>query len=110
MAELLKVLGQAAPAAETETLIYTGPVDGSAVCSSIIICNRGAGDTKVRVLIAPQGAVTDPKHYIIYDETLSANESMSMTIGATVEAGDEIRVESDTGDASFSIFGTEVIA
>ena len=49
MATTRKVLGQAAPAAVTATDMYTAPASTSAVCSTLVIANRGT-DAFVRMM------------------------------------------------------------
>ena len=56
MADTLKVLGQLAPDATTDTDLYTVPSETVATISSIAACNRSGGALTIRVAVRPQGA------------------------------------------------------
>ena len=107
MAEARKVLGQAAPGATTETDLYTVPAVTEAVVSSILIANRSTATT-FRLSIAVNGAATANKDYIAYDVALSANETKSFTVGATMDAADVLRVYAGSANVSFTAFGVEL--
>ena len=47
MSDSLKVLGQAAPAATTETVLYTVPDMSQTTVSSIVICNRNNSNHQI---------------------------------------------------------------
>jgi hypothetical protein len=109
MANTYKILGQVAPDAAAETTLYTVQTPAtSAVCSSIVVCNRGTAARSFRVSISPAGDPTDNKDYLYYDVTLAGNDTFIATIGITLNLNDVIRVYSDTGSLSFNLFGTEL--
>lgn len=107
MATVYKVLGQSAPAATTNTNVYTVPSGTTSVVSTIAVCNRGI-TTNFRVAVRPAGATLANEHYIIYDTPVNANDSVFITIGTTVNATDVITVYAGTANLSFSLFGSEV--
>ena len=107
MAETRKVLGQAAPAATTETDLYTVPGSTSAVASSLLICNRSTAAT-FRVSVSAAGGATANKDYLAYDHSLAANKSFELTIGMTLAATDKVRVYASTANLSFNLFGVEI--
>lgn len=107
MAQVPKVLGQSAPAATTNTTLYTVPSATSAACSTLVVCNRGA-TTTYRVAVRPAGATPlANQHYIAFDEIVEANKSVFLTIGITLAATDVVTVYAGTADVSFSLFGAE---
>lgn len=106
MAETFKILGQSAPAATTETVLYTVPALTAAVISTICICNRGAA-ASFRLSVSAAGAATEDKDYLYYDFPLAANDSIPVVRGLTLGAGAVIRVYTSTNTVSFSIFGVE---
>ena len=108
MAEVLKVLGQASPAATTEADLYTVPGATAAVASTLVICNRNASNVTFRVSVSVGGGATANADYIYYDTRLLKNDSTFATIGITLGAADKVRVYSDTANVSFSLYGTEV--
>ena len=106
MSETQKILAQSAPAAGILTAAYTAP--RKAVISSLVMCNRGAAQTTVRVSCAEDGAADDSKQYVYYDLPLPANDTFIATIGMTLGADDVVRVYSASGEVSFNLFGVEV--
>ena len=108
MSDSLKVLGQSAPPAGALTALYTVPSYCSATVSSLLVCNTGGGAAKFRVSVAPNSAADGLKQYLYYDEALPANRTFAATLGLTLDEGDILRVQSDTGSVSFNVFGVEV--
>lgn len=108
MPEALRVLGQSAPLAITDTDLYTVPAATSAVASTLAVCNRGTVDATFRVAVRPAGALIANPHYIYYETLLGPSSTIAITIGMTLAATDVVTVRSSTADLSFSLFGTEV--
>ncbi len=108
MPETLKVLGQSAPAAATNTDIYTVPASRAAVVSSLMVCNREAASGTFRVAVRPAGAVIANQHYVYYDASLGANSTLAATLGLTLAATDIVTVYASSANFSFSLFGSEV--
>lgn len=108
MATAYKVLGQAAPAATTETDLYTVPASTQTVASTITVANRSATDATFRLSVSVAGAATATKDYIAYDLSIGGNGFVSFTIGATMNATDKVRVYASTANLSFAVFGSEI--
>jgi glucose-6-phosphate dehydrogenase assembly protein OpcA len=108
MATTYKVLGQVNPGATTATTLYTVPSSTSAVVSTINICNQANTAGTFRLAIRPAGAVLAAQHYLSYDTTIAANDSISLTIGITLATTDVITVYASTATMSFSAFGSEL--
>ena len=109
MAVSYKVLGQAKPAANTNTTLYTVPTGSGnyAVVSSLVINNLTGDLTNVRVAIRPAGETLEDKHYIIYGNGVSPYSSQVFTIGITLAATDVVTVYDLSGKCSFNLFGSE---
>jgi len=107
MPNAYKVLGQLAPAAATLETLYTVPASTQSVCSTLAICNRGAA-TSYRIAIRPAGAAIVTKHYIAYDIPIAANDSVFLTVGATLATTDVISVYATLETLSFNLAGTEI--
>jgi hypothetical protein len=103
-----KVLGQSSPAATTATTLYTVPSSTSTVVSSIVIGNLGASAATYRISVRPAGAAQENKHYIVYDATIAATDSLSLTLGLTLATTDVITVFASTATMSFQAFGSEI--
>lgn len=107
MTNTYKILGQQAPAATTDTDLYSVSTI-SAIASSIIICNRGATQATFRVSISSLGATTSNKDYIYYDLLIAANDTFIATIGVTLSSSDVVRVYASSSNLSFSLYGSEI--
>lgn len=109
MASTYKVLAQAAPSATTETTLYTVPEGYSAVVSTIAIANQTSSAGTYRIAIRPAAdATTTQKHYIVYGATVPLNDSIMLTLGLTLAAGDKILVFASSANQSYSVFGSEI--
>ena len=108
MATAYKVLGQSAPSATTATTLYTVPSATETVISTLAVTNRGTSSATFRVAIRPDGATLANEHYIAYDAPISANDTLYITIGATINAADVVTVYASTANFSFSAFGSEI--
>lgn len=107
MAAVRKVLGQLAPGATTETVLYTVPALTSSVISTLSIANRGATGTTFRVSVSVGGGATANKDYLYYDLNLEGYDTFAATFGVTLAAGDVIRVYAGNANLSFQLFGQE---
>lgn len=107
MATSYKVLGQVIPSATTATTLYTVPSSTSAVCSTLSVCNQGLSTT-FRVAVRPANASLASQHYIVYDTSISANDSIFMTLGITLNTTDVVTVYAGTANLSFGLFGSEI--
>jgi hypothetical protein len=103
-----KVLGQQKPAATTETTLYTVPAATQAVCSTLSICNRVAAAATFRVRIKINNAADADAQFVCYDAPIAANDTLLLTFGTTLSAGDVVRVYSSNADTAFQLFGSEI--
>ena len=103
-----KVLGQLAAAATTEEALYAVPASSSTVVSSIVIANRGATAATYRLAVKPTAATTlATNHYLAYDVSLAANDSVALTLGVTLAATNAIRTYASNTNLTFTAFGSE---
>jgi len=104
-----KMLGQAAPAATTETDLYTVPASTSAEVTSLWITERNGVAATFRISVSVGGGATATKDYLAYNVAIGANASLELLQGAKlmVTATDKIRVFASTADLSFSASGLE---
>jgi hypothetical protein len=108
MATNYKVLGQSAPSATTATTLYTVPSATEAVISTISVCNRGTATGTFRLSVRPNGASLANQHYIVYDASVAAKDTLFLTVGATLDATDVLEVYASTADFSFNAYGSEI--
>lgn len=108
MATTYKVLGQITPSAASATTLYTVPSATQTVVSTLIACNQASASCTIRVAVRPDGAAIESKHYLVYDATLAAYQTIAFTLGITGDATDVLTVRSSNASTSFSAFGSEV--
>ena len=109
MATTYKVLGQASiTTANTLQTLYTVPAATSTIVSTITVANRAASSGTYRIAVRVAGASIANAQYLIYDASLSANSTDTMTLGITLAATDVVSVFASTGDFTFNAFGTEL--
>ena len=109
MAQTYKVLGQSAPAANTTANVYTVPAATQAVVSSIIVTNRNNNaNATYRIAVQPAGAALANQHYIAYDSTVTALDSIALSLGVSMGNTDVLSVYSANANISFSVFGVEI--
>jgi len=106
--KIYKVLGQSAPSATTATNLYTVPSATEAVISTITVANRGSSAATYRISIRPNGATQANEHYIAYDASLPANDTIALTLGLTMDAADVMTVYASSASVSFGLFGSEI--
>lgn len=102
-----KVLGQTAVSSTSLFSIYTVPASTQAVISTLAVCNRGASST-YRIAVRPSGAAIEDKHYLVYDASVKANDSVFLTLGVAMAATDALTVQAGSTSVSFSAFGVEI--
>ena len=107
MATTRKVLGQSAPAAATNTNLYTVPAATSTVCSTLTVANRSGSASSFRVAVRPGGATLANEHYVYYGIEIPGGDAFAATLGITLAATDVVTVYASSADLSFSIFGEE---
>jgi len=108
MATTYKVLGQSAPSATTDTNVYTVPSATEAVISTITVANRAATAATYRIAIRPNGDTIANQHYIAYDASVPANDTIALTLGLTIDAADVVTVYASSENLSFGVFGSEI--
>ena len=107
MATQYKILGQAIPATNTLTTLYTCPSGSNTVVSTITICNQ-ANSATFRIAVNTSSYAVSSNSYIVYDNFVNQYDSVFLTLGLTVGANDKVSVYSSTPNVSFNAFGTEL--
>lgn len=108
MPQTYKVLGQLNPSASGLSTLYTVPSSTSAVISTLSIANLSSSSSTFRAAISPTGASISNAQYIAYDISLIGNDTIFLTLGLSLGAGDIVRVYSSSANTSFSLFGVEI--
>lgn len=108
MPTVYKVLGQVNPSATTATTAYTVPSATQTVISTITIANLGAAPGTYRIAVRPDGATLANRHYIVYDSTVAPQDTVTLTLGITMDASDVVTVLASTANFAFNLFGSEI--
>jgi hypothetical protein len=107
MADSIKVLGQASPAATTSADLYVVPAEAQATISSITVCNTGSSPVTIRISVAVANEANSTKQYIYYDYVIGAKDTLLVVIGMTLNETDRVRVYASATNVAFNIFGVE---
>ena len=109
MSATYKILGQAAPANTSNATIYTVPSATYSVTSTIHICNVTGVAATASIYTVRSGETASNANAIARTISIPGNGFLSMTIGATLGAGEFIVVNSGTANSlTFTVFGSEV--
>ena len=105
-----KVLGRKHSVATTMEELYAVPSSTSAVISTITICNITSSAKTYRIAIKPAtGTTLASEHYIAYDTTIAANDTVALTLGITLATLNSIQVYASAATAlTFQAFGSEI--
>ena len=102
------ILGQTNPAANTLTRLYGVPIGNSAVISSINIANLDANAAAFSIAANLGGSAVANSNFLAWRVTIPGNDSISLSLGVTLNASSQLSVNSNTSTVSFSAFGTEM--
>lgn len=108
--ETIKVLGQSAgtAAASTYALLYAVPTSTTTVISTIVVCNTASTAATYRVSLSAASAAPTQAEHVVYGATVPANDSVFLTIGATMTSTIKwLMISSSASTVSFSAFGVE---
>lgn len=108
--EVIKILGQANPSTEFNTILYSVPIDKGTVISYMNICNMDSNDAAVNIAVIrghlPEIGV-DSISYIEYGMLVYANCSSQRMKGVTLAQGDTVVVYANSEHITFNLFGSE---
>ena len=107
MSETYKELGNVAPAASTDTLLYTCPVDCSAIVTTLTVGNTNATAVTFSYAVV-NGVVIDlaPSDWVVYQVPLSANNGFTAH-NITLAEGYSLVVRASATLVNFHAFGVE---
>lgn len=111
MALSYKILGQDLSSGTIGTLEnVAGPVGvgKSWIVSSLVVCNQGATAATYRLAITSSASAATGAEYLVYGASIPANDTVTLTLGITMEAGKYILASASSASVSVSAFGTEV--
>lgn len=101
------ILGQAVPVANTMTQLYAPQSGVQSLIRSINITNSSSISSTVSVAIATSTPVSNID-YIVYNQQILPNETITLKAGYTVNSPNVIYVSSASGQVGFSAYGMEL--
>lgn len=111
MARTYRILGQRNPSANVLSTLYTVPAGNSAIISSIVVSNldeTAGGGASFRIAANVSGVAVGNSNYIAYSVNVPARDTVTMTLGITLNAGSIVSVNANSSLVTFSAFGTEI--
>jgi hypothetical protein len=88
--------------------LYTAGAAEQAVVSTITIANRGTAAATYRLAVRPDGESIANKHYVAYDASCPANDTIALTLGITLNGNDVVSCYASSTDLTFNVFGAEI--
>lgn len=102
-----KQLGQSAPVADSDTLLYTN-TNGLEVSNMIMTCcNHGNTDDTVHIFQDDDGALNDVGQALYHDYPVAAADTVRLAIGPMSTTNGTIYVNSVLAHVTFTLHGTE---
>jgi hypothetical protein len=108
MANAYKILGQVADASLNDVELYLVPPATEAIVSTIIVCNRESSANTFRIATKTDNSAVANTDYLAYDTNIDANDTVTLTLGITLETGAEISVGASDANVTFQAYGTEI--
>ena len=108
MANAYKILGQVADASLNDVELYLVPAATEAIVSTIVVCNREAAANTFRIATKSDNSAVANADYVAYDTNIGANDTITLTLGVTLETGAEISVGASDANVTFQAYGTEI--
>lgn len=92
----------------TYTTVYNTPASTQAVVSSLVICNASSSNVTVRVGLDTTAGTPSSSEFLVYDATIAGNDTVSLTLGISMDADKYIRASSSSSACVFSAFVSEI--
>jgi hypothetical protein len=108
MANAYKILGQVADASLNDVELYLVPAATEAIVSTIVVCNRDSSAKTFKIATKDDNSAVSNEDYVAYDTTINGNDTITLTLGVTLETGAEISVGASDANVTFQAYGTEI--
>ena len=72
------------------------------------VANLGASSATFRIAVRPAGATLAAVHYIAYDVTIAGLDTLTLTLGLTLDTTDVVTVFASTATIAFHLYGAEI--
>lgn len=79
------------------------------VISSIVVCNASASAATYSIAVNTVSATYAAGRYIVFQATIAANDTVSLTLGLTLDPTNRfLNVSSSSASVNFSAYGAEI--
>jgi hypothetical protein len=92
----------------TYATLYSTSASVSSVVSTIVVCNTASAPATYRIGLMGAAGTPSSSEWIVYDGTVSANDTVFLTIGATIEPSKFVRISSSATTVTFAAFISEI--
>lgn len=91
-------------------VLYNTGASTTAVISTIAICNQTGATVTYRIAIDSAGGTSAPtaSDFIVYDATAAANDTIFITVGATLGNNEYLKISGSSTSMSFTAFISEI--
>jgi hypothetical protein len=104
-----RILGQARPANTSNANLQTVAANKNQIVSTLTVCNTTSSAATYRVFARINGAAASEANALAWDVAIAANDTVALTLGATLGVGDILTIRSGTSNAlCFTAFGSEI--
>jgi hypothetical protein len=87
----------------------SGTAGTSTIISSIVICNASGSAATYTIAINAASATYAAGRYVVYQATLQANETISLTLGIVLDPTNRyLNASSSSSSVNFSAYGVEI--
>ena len=111
MSEVLKILGQQAPAQAAQLVdLYVVPDGRDALVRSLFVTNRSGNDQTFEAFVVKAGQQAGNANVLVPGITVQGNDVLDVlneTAGISLGAGDKIQVRVAAATLTFHAFGLE---
>ena len=106
--QLAAAAGNGTIGTAAELYAASGTAATSTIISSIVICNTSSSAVTMRLAINPASATYAAGEYIIYDAAIAGNDTLSLTLGLTMDpTARYMNLSSSSTALNVSIYGVE---
>lgn len=92
----------------TYATLYQTPAATEAVISTIVVCNTASASATYRIGLATSAGTPSASGWLVYDAVVPANDTVTLTLGISLDANKFIRVSSSANTVAFSAFVSEI--
>jgi hypothetical protein len=103
-----KILGQSSPTLNSNVTVYTCPAGNNAVTSTMTICNlQSTGPAALSIGAVQSGQTLANLNYITRNTLIASNDTLILTLGMTLNAGDFLTANANVSTLAITVFGSE---